>query len=208
MATTILLISNGQSSWNVTESFRPKNDTPLNDAGIQQAQATGRRIAAKWQPNAVYSSPLLRAVKTAEVIAKNFNLPVVILSGLAEFDFGEWQSVTADEALKRWLEKVDAWYNTPHLVRIPGGETLDALRKRAMETVENITSSHAGQVLVLVGHPVINRIILLGVLVLGNERFWHIGQDVCAINVLKADAKDYTLESLNNSCHLSSISPA
>jgi len=77
-----------------------------------------------------------------------------------------------------------------------------------METVENITSSHAGQVLVLVGHPVINRIILLGVLVLGNERFWHIGQDVCAINVLKADAKDYTLESLNNSCHLSSISPA
>ena len=119
MATTVLLNSNSQSDWNVTESFRPQNDTPLNDAGIQQAQATGRSIAAKWQPNAVYYSSLLRAIRTAEAIAKNFNLPVVVHSGLTEFDFGEWQRVPADEALKRWLEKVTpgttrlTWYVFP-----------------------------------------------------------------------------------------------
>ena len=208
MATTILLISNGQSKWNVAERFRPQTDAPLNDAGIQQAEATGRRIAAKWQPNAVYSSPLARAVRTADAIAENFNLPVVVHPGLADIDYGEWQGVTADRALKRWPEMVEAWYDAPHLVRIPGGETLDALRKRAMETVKHMASCHAGQVIVLVGHPIINRIILLGVLGLGNERFWHIRQDTCGINVIKAEAKDYTLISLNDTCHLSRLGPA
>jgi broad specificity phosphatase PhoE len=208
MATTILLISNGQSIWNVAERFRPQTDAPLNDAGIQQAEATGRRIAAKWQPNAVYSSPLARAVRTADAIAENFNLPVVVHPGLADIDYGEWQGVTADQALKRWPEMVEAWYDAPHLVRIPGGETLDALRKRAMETVKHMASCHAGQVIVLVGHPIINRIILLGVLGLGNERFWHIRQDTCGINVIKAEAKDYTLISLNDTCHLSRLGPA
>jgi len=203
MATTILLISNGQTEWNVAERFRPQTDAPLDDAGIQQAEATGRRVAAKWQPVAIYSSPLPRAVKTAEAIAQHFNLPVEVHPGLADIDYGEWQGVTADEALKRWPEMVEAWYDAPHLVRIPGGETLDALRRRSMETVKNINSRHAGQVVVLVSHPVINRIILLGVLGLGNERFWHIGQDACAINVFKADAGEYTLVSSNDTCHLS-----
>lgn len=208
MATTILLISNGQTEWNVAERFRPQTDAPLNEAGIQQAEATGRRIAAKWQPNAVYSSPLPRAVRTAEAIAENFNLPVVVHPGLADIDDGEWQDVTPEEALNRWPEMVEAWYDAPHLVRIPGGETLDALRKRAMETVNDLASCHAGQVIVLVSHPVINRIILLGVLGLGNERFWHIRQDTCGINVIKAEAKDYTLISFNDTCHLSSLGPA
>jgi probable phosphoglycerate mutase len=208
MATTILLISNGQTEWNVVERFRLQTDAPLDEAGIQQAKATGRRVAAKWQPVAIYSSPLPRAVRTAEAIAENFNLPVVVHPGLADIDYGEWQGVTPEEALKRWPEMVEAWYDAPHLVRIPGGETLDALRKRAMETVKNMASCHAGQVIVLVGHPVINRIILLGVLGLGNERFWHIRQDTCGINVIKVEAKDYTLISLNDTCHLSSLGPA
>ena len=208
MATTILLISNGQAEWNVSERFRLQPDTPLNEAGIQQAEATGRRVAAKWQPVAIYSSPLRRAVKTAEAIAQHFNLPVEVHSGLADIEYGEWQGVTAEEALKRWPEMVDAWYNTPHLVRIPGGETLDVLRRRAMETMNDVASHHARQAIVLVGHPIINRIILLSVLGLGNDCFWRIRQEPCAINVFEFNAGDYTLVLLNDTCHLSNPDPA
>jgi len=49
---------------------------------------------------------------------------------------------------------------------------------------------------------VINRVILLGVLGLGLERFWHLGQDTCAVNVFEATAGDYVLHSLNDTCHL------
>jgi probable phosphoglycerate mutase len=87
-------------------------------------------------------------------------------------------------------------------MRIPGGETLDDLRTRGMAAVKELAARHAGQTIVLVGHTVINRIILLGVLGLGNERFWHLRQDTCAINVFEADDGEFTLVSLNDTCHL------
>ena len=54
----------------------------------------------------------------------------------------------------------------------------------------------------LVSHTVINRIILMGVLGIGNERFWRIRQEPCAINVFEADAGEYTLVSFYDTCHL------
>jgi probable phosphoglycerate mutase len=69
--TRIILVRHGQTEWNRIERFRGRADVPLNETGIKQAEATGNRVAAKWKPVAIYSSPLLRAVKTAEAIAKH-----------------------------------------------------------------------------------------------------------------------------------------
>jgi broad specificity phosphatase PhoE len=204
--TTIILVRHGQTEWNRVERFRGRVDVPLNATGLAQAGASGERVAAKWTPVAVYSSPLSRAVKTAEAIARHFDLQVQIHPGLADIDYGAWQGLSPVEACQRWPEMTDAWYNQPHLARIPDGETLDELRQRAMETVRELVARHAGETIVLVGHTVINRIILLAVLGLGNERFWRIRQDTCAINVFETNEDDFTLISLNDTCHLDSIS--
>lgn len=71
-----------------------------------------------------------------------------------------------------------------------------------MDTVNELASRHEGQTIVLVGHTVINRIILLGVLGLGNDRFWRLRQDTCAINVFEAKDGDFTICSLNDTSHL------
>lgn len=202
--TRIILVRHGQTAWNRVERFRGRADVPLDETGLAQAEATGRRVAQEWRPVAIYSSPLTRAVKTAEAIARHFNLPVQIHTGIADIDYGEWQGLTPDEVKVRWPEIHHAWYNTPHLAHIPGGETLDDLRARGMAAVDELAARHVGQTLVMVGHTVINRIILLGALGLGNDRFWRLRQDTCAINVLEVDAPagDYTLVSLNDTCHL------
>jgi len=203
--TLVILVRHGQTEWNRIERFRGRNDVPLNETGLAQAEMAGHRIAAGWKPVAVYSSPLSRAVKTADAIARHFDLPVKVHLGLVDISYGEWQGLTPDEARKRWPEMIDAWYETPHLARIPGGETLDELRARAMRTVNTIAANHQGHTVVLVGHTVINRIILLGVLGLGNERFWRLRQDTGAINVFEADGSVFTLVSLNDTCHLHSV---
>lgn len=209
---TFILVRHGQTEWNRIERFRGRADVPLNETGLAQAEATGRRVAAEWRPVAVYSSPLSRAVKTAEAIARHVpsarppgagqGLPVQIHNGLADIDYGQWQGLTPDEAKERWPEIHHAWYNAPNTARIPGGETLDDLRARGMAAVDELSARHAGQTIVMVGHTVINRIILLGVLGLGNERFWRLRQDTCAINVFEAEGGDFTLVSLNDTCHL------
>jgi phosphoserine phosphatase len=71
-----------------------------------------------------------------------------------------------------------------------------------MRTVNELAVRHEGQTIVLVGHTVINRIILLGELGLSNERFWHIKQDTCAINVFEVENNDFVLVAMNDTCHL------
>jgi probable phosphoglycerate mutase len=206
--TRIILVRHGQTEWNRVERFRGRADVPLNETGLAQAEATGKRVAADaaslegWRPVAVYSSPLSRAIKTAEAIAKHFDLPVQIHDGLADIDYGQWQGLTPDEARERWPGALHAWYNEPEAARIPGGETLAGLRARGMAAVKELAARHAGQTIVLVGHTVINRVLLLGVLGLGNERFWRLRQDTCAINVFEVENGDFTLVSLNDTCHL------
>ncbi len=202
MLTRIILVRHGQTEWNRVECFRGHADVPLNDTGLAQAEATGKRVAAEWQPRAVYTSPLSRAVKTAEAIARRVDLPVEVHPALEDIDYGGWLGLTPDEARARWPDIVEAWYGAPQTAQIPGGETLVHLRARAMAGVAELAARHAGQTIVLVGHTVINRIILLGVLGLGNDRFWRIRQDTCAINVFEVEGGEYTLASLNDTCHV------
>jgi broad specificity phosphatase PhoE len=70
--------------------------------------------------------------------------------------------------------------------------------------VTELTARHPGETIVLVGHLVLNRVILLGVTGLGLDRFWRLGQDTCAINVFDAEGGDFTLLTLNDTCHLRS----
>ena len=157
MTRIILLVRHGQTEWNRVERFRGRADVPLNETGLAQAEATGRRIADEWKPVAIYSSPLSRAIKTAEAVARHFDLPVQVHPGSDRHRLWPVAGMTPDEARERWPEMVDAWYNAPHTARIPGGETLDDLRARGMEAVNEMATRHEGQTIVLVGHTVINR---------------------------------------------------
>jgi broad specificity phosphatase PhoE len=200
--TTILLVRHGQTEWNRVERFRGHADVPLNATGLRQAEATGRRIAAEWRPAAIYSSPLSRATKTAEAIAHPFGLLVQPVPDLIDLHFGEWQGLTPDEVSRRWPEEYARWVATPHRAHIPGGETIAELRYRAMRVVQGLVQRHAGETIVILGHTDLNRAILLGALHLGDERFDNLVQDNCAINLLLAQNGDFTVVSMNDTCHL------
>ena len=202
MTTRILLVRHGQTEWNREERFRGRADVPLDATGLAQASATGRRIAAEWQPRAVYASPLSRAMQTAEAIAQPFGLAVQPWPDLIDIDYGEWQGLSPDQVKARWPEVLDDWYHALPRSHIPGGETLADLNARGMAAIRQLAAQHANQTIVLVGHTVINRVILLGVLGLGLERFWHLCQDTGAINVFETDGDDFTVVSLNDTCHL------
>lgn len=201
-STRFILVRHGQTEWNRVERFRGRADVPLNATGLDQAAATGRRIAAAWQPAAVYSSPLSRAIQTADAVVSHFNQEVQVLPGLIDIDYGQWQGLTPDEASSRWPKLVDAWNNAPHTAHIPDGETLADVHARGLAAVRELANRHEGQTIVLVSHTVMNRAILLAVLGLGNDRFWRLRQDPCAINVFEVDRGDFTLVSFNDTCHL------
>lgn len=206
--TKIILARHGQTEWNRVERFRGRADVPLNQTGRSQAEATGIKVAKAWQPAAIFSSPLSRAMDTGKAIARQVEkiqgrtFEVQAHAGLIDIDYGEWQGLTPEEVRQRWPQAIDDWYNSPHLAVIPGGESLADLQLRSMEAVSQLAAQKVGQTIVLVGHTVINRVILLAILGLDNECFWKLKQDNCAINVFEAINNDYVLECLNDTCHL------
>jgi broad specificity phosphatase PhoE len=200
--TRILLVRHGQTNWNREERFRGLADVPLNEAGLRQAEAAARRIASEWRPAAVYSSPLSRAVKTAEAVAGLCGLPVDVCRGLTDIDYGEWKGLTVEEARWRWPEAVGDWSCAPERARIPGGESVADVRTRAMKAVRESAAAHPEETIVLVSHTVVIRAVLLEVLGAGWDRFNRLRQDNCAINAFDFDGADFTVVSLNDTCHL------
>lgn len=202
MATTIILVRHGQTEWNRVERFRGRYDVPLNATGQMQAERTAQRIAARWKPAAIYTSPLSRAMQTAETIAAKIFLSALPMDGLIDIDYGQWQGLTPEEVQKQWPDSFTNWYERPELAEIPGGETLSQVRSRAMSALGELCRRHPHHEIVLVSHTVVNRLILIGILGLGIDRFWHLRQEPCAINLIEHSQKGYTLAGMNDICHL------
>ena len=202
MTTTILLVRHGQTEWNRIERFRGRYDVKLNMTGIEQARRTAQRIVKHWKPTGIYSSPLKRATQTAEKIAQVCNQKVEPNLGLIDIDYGEWQGLTPIEAREKWTEQISNWYEHPERVVIPGGESLTKVQDRAITFITTVATQHADQTIVIISHTVVNRLILLNVLGLGIERFWHLRQEQCAINIIEMEDQDFTICSLNDTCHL------
>jgi len=200
--TRIILIRHGQTAWNKEDRVRGQVEVPLDETGLAQAELTAARVVEAWQPVAVYCSPMQRAVQTAQAIARRLNLQAQPTAGINDMNFGEWQGLTAEEVQQRWPQMARAWLDAPHTVAFPGGESLDALRTRSMATLEEIIARHRDADVVIVGHMVVNRVLLLAVLGLDNNHYWRIGQETCAINVFRWRQGAFYIDSLNDTCHL------
>ena len=150
VVTYLLLVRHGENDW--VSTHRLAGRTPgvfLNDKGKEQSQALATFLAA--QPiSAIYSSPLERCMQTAEPLAEAKGLPVLSEPGIVEVEYGEWRAADLRE-----LAKLPEWRLVQHYpgsFRFPGGETLFEVQARAINTLEQLRSKHAGGIVVAFSH--------------------------------------------------------
>jgi broad specificity phosphatase PhoE len=120
-------------------------------------------------------------------------------------NFGQWQGLSPEEVEQRWPNLARAWLESPHTVTFPGGESLNQLRERSTAALHQVIERHREEEVVIVGHTVVNRVLLCAVLGLDNSNYWRIGQDTCAINVINWRTGIFFIESINDRCHLRPI---
>jgi len=205
--TRIILIRHGQTAWNREEVFRGRAGVPLDDVGLQQAEAVA--AALQEEPIAlVVASPLSRAVQTARAVAQSHKLPVVNDDAFTDIDFGQWQGVPAAQVQQQYPELYAAWLTRPHHVRFPGGEDLNTVAARAFAGLEALAECRVAETIALVAHRVVNKLLICRVLGLDSSHFWQIKQDTACINRLSFGADGWVLECLNDTCHLRHLSAA
>lgn len=171
----------------------------LNEVGQKQAQALGERLATSHL-QAVYSSPLERAVETAQAIISHYpGLEMCLDPDLGEAHFGRW---TGDSI--RNLARTRLWevvQQIPSQAQFPSGERIRAMQARALGAIERIMSAHVGGKIAIVSHGDVIKAIIAHYCGMHLDMFQRLVIAPASISVVAFHAKRPMLVCLNDTNH-------
>lgn len=182
-ATRILLVRHAEPDESAHGRCCGVLDVPLSPRGRRRSETLARELSATPLA-AVYSSPLRRALETAEPIAAAHGLVPRAHEGFRELDFGELEGERYEDVADSRPELFRAWMETPILVRFPGGEAFRDLQARALAAAEEVRRSHAGRAVAVVAHGGVTRAILAAALSMPDEALFRLDQDYGAVSVV------------------------
>lgn len=201
MTSRLFIIRHGMTHWNSEGRYQGHTDIELNSEGIAQAFALQRRLQYV-DLEAVYSSDLSRAYKTAEIIAQPHGLKVKIAPGLKEINFGVWEGLNYHALKQEYPEQLQVWLEKPHLLNVPQGETFSSVRDRAVAEANRIMEGHPDGNVAFVTHGGTIAALICGLLGQPLEKMWQYKQKNTAVNILRKEGPRYELELLNDTSHL------
>ena len=202
----IILSRHGQVEGIDPPRFRGRMELVLTDLGRHQATALGAAVATQFKSAAIYTSPMQRCRDTGASIAQACGVPAQVQPGIDDFDYGEWQWKTHEEARTQFPRDFALWKQTPQWMSFPGGESLQAVALRTADALRQLLTRHAHDTVVLVAHDSVNRVILLQALDLPLSAYWRIEQSPCCINELELSAGGHvSIARINDTSHLRSV---
>jgi broad specificity phosphatase PhoE len=201
MPTRIYLIRHAETVWNAEGRLQGTLDAPLSDRGRGQAHRLVEMLR-RIPLSAVYSSPLERAHGTARTVAAAHGLVARPVDAFREMNQGEWEGRLVEEVAAEYGESLTVWRDSPAETRLPGGETLAEVARRAVGALHDVAARHAGQTLAVVAHGGVNKTILLTVLGAPLDHHWRIRQGNACINVIEMDGAEARIMVLNDTFHL------
>ena len=193
MTDQLFLVRHGETLHNVAGIAQGWNDSDLSDKGRRQVRALAERLAQQ-EPTAIYSSPLGRALSTAQVIAEATGIEIRTLDDLREMNYGSWEGrsyldVRHDEIFPRWIDDPDC--------PCPDGESHNDVLRRMERALASVDSARA----IVVAHGTAIRIaatLLLRAPILTSRQ---LAQDNAALNVFVRRGERWILKLWNDTTH-------
>ncbi len=202
--TRIYLLRHGATALNRLVPYRlqgRRSNPELDEVGIAQAERAAGALA-RIPLAAVYASPLARAVQTARIVGQPHGLQVGVVPEMIEAEIGRWEGLTWDEVSKRDPEAYQRFLTHPGTEPYPEGESFLDVQRRVAPVLAGLAAAHEGESIAVVGHNIVNRAFLAGVLGLPIDAARGIRQANCGINAIQYENESAILVSLNESLHL------
>ena len=199
--TRVLAIRHGETAWNIDGRIQGQLDVPLNDTGRWQVHRLALALADECI-DAVYASDLLRAMETAQAVARASADPIVTDAGLRERGFGVFEGLSYAQINARWPDLAERWRKRDPGFGAPGGETLNQFYARSVATATRLAALHPGQTIALVSHGGVMDCLYRAAtrVALDAPRSWQLGN--AAINRLLYTPQGFTLVGWSDTCHL------
>jgi broad specificity phosphatase PhoE len=157
--TELWLVRHGETDWNREGLYQGQADVPLNKTGLAQAGETAAQIAATGETfTALYSSPLVRSLQTAQITADKLGMPVLVDERLMEINQGEWTGKDYKTIISRFNDpdetdnaRADGVRETIY-ERAPGGESVADVAKRMRAAADEFAHRHPGAKILVFTH--------------------------------------------------------
>ncbi len=171
----------GKTDWNLLHKLQGKTDIPLNDMGRQMARDARERYK-DIHFDVCFSSPLLRARETAELVLEGRDVPVIIDDRLAEMGFGIY------EGTEEVFEKPECpvrvlFFNPEKYEAVGGAESLESLIKRTSEFLDEVAMPlvNEGKDVLILGHGAMNSAVIGNIRHKELKDFWAEGLENCKL---------------------------
>jgi alpha-ribazole phosphatase len=158
-------------------------DIDLSENGRAQMAQVAEFLQAE-PVDAIFASPLSRAVESARIVASAQCCSLELEPDLQEMRFGEFEGLTYDEIAALYPDIYRQWMETPTQVRFPNGETFSEMRLRVLKVFDKIRHERQNQTVAIVSHGGVNRILLAWALKIPDDFIFRLAQDYAAINLL------------------------
>lgn len=195
----VYLLRHGETQWNAEGNrYCGRTDIPLTTKGIAQAELVHSQLKG-FTFDAVYSSPLQRALNTAR-IASGRN-EVITDERLIEVDFGTWEGKTKEEFIAEDSSLWNNWCDDPSKTKAGfRGETALEVVKRVNDFYESVLEKYPSGNILSVGHNGINRLYLSWKLGMNLKHYRRIVQENATVTLFSLNEKtsDLTLRFLNS----------
>ena len=181
---TFFLLRHGETAWNKRRRVIGRLEVPLNRVGLEQSRRMAK-LLADLQLDAIYTSPLRRAVQTAEIVARRNGRTVIPDQNLTEFAFGRWAGHRYDDLIRS--PRYRRFLTAPLTTQVPGGETIRDVQRRAVAAVKRAVREFPRGRILLVSHGDVIRAILCHYLRLPLGEFRRLRVDNGALAVFDSD---------------------
>jgi len=187
--TELVIVRHGRTQSNTRYAYCGWTDVELDEEGISQARSARDRMRS-LKVDYIFSSPLKRALKTAEIINENFNLPITCSESLKERNFGVWEDLQYEEICEKFPEQVKMLEKDWMKYCIQNGESALQFYSRVVEFVDGLLSDKQGTFLIVTHLGCIRNTVshLLG---MGIEGSWRFRVDNCGITRIQINDEGY-----------------
>jgi len=176
-------------------------DEDLNEEGVRQAEMLAQRLRG-WPIREVFSSPLKRAIRTAETVARSHSLPVQRVEDLGEMRIGSWEGMFAGEIAAKYPQLWKVWRTNPRDFRMPGGESLAEVSQRAIRAFDRVMENSEGRMVLAVTHDVIVKLLVAYCLEVSADIYRRLEVSNASLTVIEQDGEKRKLRVLNDTGHL------
>jgi probable phosphoglycerate mutase len=194
--TTVILVRHGRTMLTETHkiSGRGGENPQLSTAGREDANKAALELtqvgvagshSKVLKPTVIVSSPIARALETANIIGDKLGIPVETHDDIAEIAFGDWDGHTNQEVAAKWPELYNAWRGDVRISPPGGGESLEEFDLRVNKGITDILTKHEGQTVIVVAHVMPIRGFIRKAIDASWPAYWRTSIAPCSISVIR-----------------------